>query len=111
MTAVTAQTWTCDRCRVSAKKAHGERAPLPEAWVSSDEGCFCLGCRRERAAEAALEAAPEDCNRDARAKLRRASLIEFEVRRVPDRADNIIARACRTSPSAISAVRRRMAAR
>ena len=104
----TALKWTCDRCGVAVSRIHGERVPLPETWVDSDDGRFCLGCRRERAAEAALDAAPSDCPRDDRAKLRRSSLIEFEVRRTPDRADNVIARACRTSPSAVAATRRRL---
>jgi hypothetical protein len=86
----------------------GSPAPLPEHWVSSAEGDFCLVCRRRRAVEVALEAAPSDSGRDANAKLRRAGLIEFEVRRTPDRTDGAIAKACRTSASAVAAARRRL---
>jgi hypothetical protein len=108
MTVATAATrWTCDGCGVSVSWADGERAPLPDAWEESADGCFCLGCRRERAAEAAIEQAPES-DREARAKLRRASLIEFELRRAPERPNNTIARACRSSAVAIATARKQM---
>jgi hypothetical protein len=103
-----AHKWTCASCGVSAGRIDGGPAPLPESWTSSAEGDFCLTCRRDRAAEAALDAAPSDSDRDARAKLRRAGLIEFEVRRTPDRTDGSIARACRTSAAAVAAARRRL---
>jgi hypothetical protein len=40
--------------------------------------------------------------------LRRASLIEFEVRRTPELPDNTIARACHSTASAVKAARRRI---
>ncbi|HEX8690181.1 MAG TPA: hypothetical protein VF729_08050 [Solirubrobacterales bacterium] len=107
----TAQKWTCDRCGMTAGRIDGDRSPLPESWASGAEGQFCLTCRRERAAEAALEAAPSDCDRHARAKLRRAGLIEFEVMRVPDHADTVIAKACHSSPSVVAAARQRLGTR
>jgi len=103
-----AKKWTCDGCGVSTSRIDGEQVPLPDAWSSSAEGLFCLICRRERAAEAALDSAPSDSPVDARAKLRRAALIEFEVSRTPDQADGQIARACRTSVSAVTRARRRL---
>lgn len=103
-----AEKWTCDGCGVSAGRIDGEPAPMPAAWVSSAEGRFCLICRRDRAAEAALDSAPSDSPIDARAKLRRAALIEFEVSRTPDQGDGQIARACRTSVSAVTRARRRL---
>ena len=78
---------------------------MPDSWTTGDDGRFCLTCRRERAAEAASDAAPEDCSNDTRAKLRRSGLLEFEVRRAPDRADNAIAKACHTSASAVARAR------
>jgi hypothetical protein len=111
MTAVadtTASSWTCEGCGVSVSWIDGHPAPMPDSWVRSEEGCFCLKCRRERAAESAMETAPEDTNREARAKLRRASLIEFEIRRTPDRPNNSIARACRSSVLAVAAARKRI---
>jgi hypothetical protein len=103
-----AHKWTCGDCGVSVSRIDGSPAPLPDSWVSSAEGDFCLACRRQRAAEAALETAPSDSGRDARAKLRRTGLIEFEVRRTPDRTDGSIAKACRSSASAVAAARRRL---
>jgi hypothetical protein len=107
----TAERWSCDGCGVSVTWSDGRRAPLPEAWTNSADGCYCLKCRRERAAESALDAAPESGNREARAKLRRASLIEFEIRRTPDLPNNTIARACRSSAMVVAAARQRIESR
>lgn len=106
----TACKWTCGRCGVSASRIDGARTAMPESWARAADGLFCLTCRRERAAEAALEAAPADSSTEARAKRRRAGLIEFEVRRTPDRADNAIAKACHTSASTVAAARCRLGA-
>lgn len=103
-----ARRWTCDRCGVSASRIDGEPISLPGTWTRVAEGQFCLMCRRDRAAQAALDSAPSDCPRDARAKLRRAALIEFEVRRTPDQPDGAIARACHSSVSAVTKARRRL---
>ena len=86
----------------------GTPVPLPESWERGAEGEFCLACRRARAAEEALAATPDECSTDVRAKARRAGLIEFEVRRTPTLTDNTIARACRTSASAVAAARKRL---
>jgi hypothetical protein len=86
----------------------GEQVGLPETWDRSKEGTYCLICRRERAAEEALQNAPSDCPIDQRAKLRRAALIEFEVKRRPDHGDGAIAKACRSSVSAVAAARQRL---
>lgn len=106
-----AAKWTCDSCGVKAGRLDGEPVRLPDAWAASAEGSFCLACRRERAAGAALAAAPAGSNVAARAKLRRAALIEFEVSRTPDHADGTIARACRTSVAAVTEARRRLGLR
>jgi hypothetical protein len=103
-----ARKWTCEGCGVSASRIDGQPVPMPDTWASSADGLFCLICRRERAAETALDAAPSDSPVAARAKLRRAALIEFEVSRTPDHPDGVIARACRTSVSAVSRARRRL---
>jgi hypothetical protein len=104
----TARKWTCESCGVSAGNIDGEPVSIPRAWVDSTDGTFCLACRRERAAEAALETSAFDGPVATRAKLRRAALIEFEVRRTPDQGNGAIARACRTSVSAVSSARRRL---
>jgi hypothetical protein len=103
-----AKKWTCEGCGVSAGRIDGEAVSMPSNWISLSEGVYCLICRRERAAEAALDSAPSDSPVATRAKLRRAALIEFEVSRTPDHTDGIIARACRTSVSAVTRARRRL---
>ncbi len=102
-----ARKWSCDGCGVTVSQADGEPLRLPAAWASSAEGRFCLHCRRDRAAEAALGAAPGSPV-GTRAKLRRAALIEFEVSRTPEHSDGTIARACRTSVTAVAQARRRL---
>ena len=104
----TATKWTCDHCGVSVSQVSGEKVSLPANWDSSGEGNYCLLCRRERAAQSALDSAPDDTPIDARAKLRRSALIEFEVSRRPDHGDGAIAKACRSSVSAVAAARRRL---
>lgn len=104
----TAKKWTCDQCGVSVSRMGGEQVALPDTWIDVDDGTFCLICRRDRAAQAALDSAPEGCTIDQRAKLRRAALIEFEVSRRPDHGDGAIAKACRSSVSAVAAARRRL---
>lgn len=98
----------CDQCGVSVGRIDGEPTPLPGTWANSAEGRFCLVCRRDRAANAALESAPSDSPVAVRARLRRAALIEFEVRRTPDNSDGKIARSCRTSVSAVAQARTRL---
>ena len=100
--------WTCAGCGVSVSRMGGEKVALPDTWVNEHDGTFCLNCRRERAAQAALDSAPADSTVDERAKLRRAALIEFEVARRPDHGDGVIAKACRSSVSAVAAARRRL---
>lgn len=105
---VTAKKWTCDQCGVSVSRMSGESVELPGTWASCADGTFCLICRRDRAAQAALESAPENSPLEMRAKLRRAALIEFEVSRRPDHGDGAIAKACRSSVSAVAAARQRL---
>jgi hypothetical protein len=103
-----ASKWTCDLCGVSVSRIDGKQTELPETWSSSPEGRFCLVCRRQRAAEAALESVPSDSPLAARARLRRTALIEFEVSRTPDHANNAIAKACRASTTAVAQARDRL---
>jgi len=103
----TAKKWTCDQCGVTVSRVGGEKVELPASWTTSKEGTFCLLCRRERAAQAALAAAPSGSLED-RAKLRRAALVEFEVRRRPGHGNGEIAKACRSSVAAVVAARKRL---
>jgi hypothetical protein len=104
----TATKWTCDGCAMSASRLDGERIPLPNAWTVTEDGLFCLVCQRDRAANAALEAAPADSSLDTRAKLRRAAVIEFEVLRTPEQTNGVIAKACRSSATAVAKARDRL---
>jgi len=108
MSASIANKWTCDECGVTVSRAGGEKVELPESWTNTEEGTFCLLCRRERAAKAALASAPKSCGLEDRAKLRRAALVEFEIRRRPNHGNGEIAKACRSSVAAVVAARKRL---
>jgi hypothetical protein len=108
MGAITAKKWTCDHCGVTVSRVGGEEVALPASWSTSREGTFCLLCRRERAAQAALDAAPDDYGLADRAKLRRTALVEFEVQRRPGHGNGEIAKACRASVAAVVAARKRL---
>lgn len=108
MTPAAAAKWTCSACGVTISLDGTPAMPLPEAWEDCVEGTFCLGCRRHRIAEAAVDAAPEAMDRDGRARLRRTALVEFEVARAPDKTNGSIAKVCRTSIPTVAAVRRRL---
>lgn len=110
MTVATARKWTCSGCGVAASRSDAEAAPPPESWEVCGDGTFCLGCRRQRAAEAAVDSAPAEVDRGDRAKLRRAAVVEFEVLRAPERTNGSIAKACRSSIPAVAAARRRLGA-
>jgi len=103
-----AKKWVCDGCAMSVSRIDGESASLPSTWTDSEEGRFCLVCQRDRAANAALELAPENSSLDARAKLRRAAVIEFEVLRTPEQTNGVIAKACRSSATAVAQARDRL---
>jgi hypothetical protein len=108
MSLATSAKWTCAVCGVAASRSDAEATPLPEFWETGSDGTFCLGCRRHRAAEAAAEAAPDTADRNDRAKLRRTAVIEFEVRRAPERTNGSIAKCSRSSIPAVVAARRRL---
>ncbi len=103
-----AKKWTCAECGVTVSRAGGELVSMPDSWANANDGTFCLLCRRERAARAALDAAPADCGLEERAKLRRAALIEFEVKRRPGHGNGEIAKTCRSSVAAVAAARKRL---
>lgn len=108
MSVPTAKKWTCDQCGVTVSRAGGEKVELPASWDTCQDGIFCLLCRRDRAAQAALEKAPQGSGIADRAKLRRAALVEFEVRRRPRHGNGEIAKACRSSVAAVVAARKRL---
>ena len=97
--------WDCARCGVSVGRIDGRRSALPSGWTIPGSRTFCLSCSRALAGDEAMDAAPADSSREDLVRLRRAALIEFEIRRAPDAPNRTIARACRTSTGAVTAVR------
>src|SRR5919106_1051568 len=78
-----AQAHTCGRCEVTASWMPGTLRPdLPTGWIVEGAECFCLNCRRERAAEAVD--VNEEIPAAERTKLRSQAKIEFEIRRDPE---------------------------
>lgn len=80
----------------------------PSAWIQDGGRVYCLGCRRELAAEAAIDDAPPDATAQRRAQLRAGALVEFEIKRDPDRSNGEIARVVRSSVPAVLKARQRL---
>jgi hypothetical protein len=81
---------------------------LPTTWVEEDGGVYCLSCRRDRAGDEAIDNLPSDTPASDRAKARSQGRLDFEIRRDPERPDNRIAKACRTSTPAVRRARTRL---
>jgi hypothetical protein len=80
----------------------------PPNWAREDDGnYYCLICRRERAIEAALAKAG-NLGAEERAKLRSTAVVEFEIRRDPERTEGEIAKASRASVAAVRKARQRL---
>ena len=102
-------SWTCARCTVTARWAgEGAHDKPPAAWAQEGDDVYCLSCRRERAGEAGLLAAPADTPAAERVRIRSWALIEFEIGRDPERPNGQIARAVRSSVPAVAKARRRL---
>ena len=87
------------------------RGKLPPHWVREPDGShYCLACRRERAIEAML-AESDEAGAEARAKLRSAAVVEFEIQRDPERTEGEIAKAASTSVLAVRKARQRLGSR
>ncbi|HST68920.1 MAG TPA: hypothetical protein VLI94_04600 [Solirubrobacterales bacterium] len=108
MTTPTKVKWTCGDCGVAASRSNAEETPLPEGWEECADGTFCLGCRRQRVGEAALDAAPAAADRNDRVRLRRNAVIEFELLRSPEHTNGSIAKTCRSSIRVVAAARQRL---
>jgi hypothetical protein len=101
------QRWTCGKCSVEVRwTGSHEQAGLPPNWTDSHQGPVCLHCRREQAADAAVSTL--DLSLKERARLRSHSIIEFEVKRSPDRSNSQIASAVHTSVVAVQKARERL---
>jgi hypothetical protein len=82
-----------------------EEGTAPPHWVREGGQHYCLACRRERAVEAAIADAG-DVGIEARAKLRSAAVVRFEIDRDPERTEGEIAKAARTSIGAVRKARK-----
>ena len=101
--------WTCSRCSVTSSWMEGASGGgQPETWSEQDGELHCLVCRRAVAAEAVIDEGAEGTDSAERAQARRRALLEFEIRRTPDRANSKIAAACRTSVPAVAKARARL---
>ncbi len=101
--------WTCHRCEMTIRFSPDAEAPeRPASWAEEDGGLYCLACRRERAAEAGVAGLSEDAPAQERQKRSASARLEFEITRDPDRPDNQIAKACRTSIPAVRKARKEL---
>jgi hypothetical protein len=102
-------SWTCERCEVTASWMPGVPTPdLPPNWSERSGVLHCLGCRRELAGEAGVEALPGDSTPEDRRRQNLHSRIEFEIDLEPERPDQHIAKVCRTSIVAVRSARDRL---
>jgi hypothetical protein len=102
-------SWTCARCEMTVSFTEEvERPRLPSTWASEGGLVYCLSCRREMAGESGVEGLDENTSNDERIRLRSQARIEFEITRDPERPDNQIAKACRTSAVAVRRARARL---
>ena len=85
-----------------------KRPRLPTSWARHDGLLYCLSCRRDMAGEAGLEGIDEDTPNEKRLQIRSQARIAFEISRDPERPDNQIAKACRTSTVAVRKARARL---
>ena len=100
---------TCARCEMTTTWIpRGKREKVPANWVVKNGQAYCLACRRELAVDDALAELSDGEAPAARAKIRSQAVVEFEIRRDPDRRDGDIARAARCSVMAVSKARKRL---
>jgi hypothetical protein len=84
---------------------------MPPNWAREADGShYCLACQREQAIDAALAEA-SDAGTEARAKLRSTAVVEFEIKRDPERTEGEIAKAASTSVAAVRKARERLGSR
>jgi hypothetical protein len=107
-----APDWTCSRCEVTVSwVADVERPEIPSSWIEERGQLYCLSCRRDLAEESGLDALPEGATAQQRQQTKAQARVEFELRRVPEREDNRIAKSCNTSVIAVRRARARLGMR
>jgi hypothetical protein len=100
---------TCARCEMTTTWIpRSKREKVPANWITKNGQAYCLACRRELAVDDALAEMGDEGAPAARAKIRSQAVVEFEIRRDPDRRDGDIARASRCSVMAVSKARKRL---
>ncbi len=87
---------------------HEANAQLPTAWSQEGDVLHCLVCRRDLAAEAAMEGLPEETPLAERVQLKAYARVEFEISRDPERRDGEIAKSCRTTAASVRRGRERL---
>lgn len=103
--------WRCAYCEVQISWIGGRQdRGLPVNWSEEQGGPACLACRREIAADAAVNDSPDEMSVQDRARLRTSALLDFEVMRDPERSDAQIAGAVHTSVVAVRKARKRLGA-
>lgn len=101
--------WTCARCEMTLSFAPEVKQPrLPATWARHDGLLYCLACRRDLAGEAGLAGVAENTPNEKRLQIRSHARIAFEITRDPERPDNQIAKACRTSTVAVRKARAKL---
>jgi hypothetical protein len=104
-------SWKCAYCRVEVRWMSPDAdCSLPVNWSKEQGGPACLACRRELAADAGVGDSPSALSVKERARLRSFALVEFEVRRDPERSNAQIAGAVHTSVVAVQKARERLSA-
>ena len=99
---------TCARCEMTTTWIpRSKKEKVPANWIIKNGQGYFLACRRELAVDEALADMGEDAPA-VRAKIRSQAVVEFEIRRDPDRRDGDIARAARCSVMAVSKARKRL---
>jgi len=88
----------------------GEFTGPPSSWEQLDGISYCLGCSRTLAGEARAATMSEHDSPAERLRADAEGRIEFELRRMPDRCDTRIARACKTNVTTVRQVRERLGA-
>jgi hypothetical protein len=103
-----AADWTCARCEVTVSwTAEVERPALPGTWIREGDELYCLGCRRERAGEAALVGLDEE-SAERRRQAESRARIDFEMKRRPEVQDSRIAKVCHTNVKSVQQARVRL---
>jgi hypothetical protein len=87
--------------------AEVERPALPGTWIREGDELYCLGCRRERAGEAALVGLDEE-SAERRRQAESRARIDFEMKRRPEVEDSRIAKVCHTNVKSVQQARVRL---